>query len=116
MVDSRRLFGNAQEKQASAFLKQRGYRIIERQFTTKFGEIDLIAKDGDEIVFVEVKARRSKLFGFPEESVTKTKLEKIMRVAEIFLQLRHLEKTPHRIDVIAIEGAEIEHFIGVDPH
>ncbi|MBU1126415.1 MAG: YraN family protein [Patescibacteria group bacterium] len=103
MPDVRRLFGNRGEDRAAAFLKALGYKILARQFNTRFGEIDLIAQDGDEIVFVEVKARRSVDFGYPEESVTKKKLEKIERVGEWYLKQRNLEYAPFRIDVIAIE-------------
>lgn len=112
MVDVRRLFGNAAERRAAQFLRKQGMKILERQYTTKLGEIDLIAKDGDEIVFVEVKARRSGEFGHPEESVTPSKLEKISKVAQQYL-VRLPEDTPYRIDVVAIEGDEITHIQGV---
>ena len=69
-MDPRRLFGNKAEKLAERYLKKKGYKILDRQFVTRYGEIDLVAREGDEIVFVEVKARRSTAFGYPEESVT----------------------------------------------
>lgn len=101
MPHARRQFGNEAEKEAARFLKKAGMKILERQYRTRFGEIDLIAKDGDEIVFVEVKARKSAVFGYPEESVTARKLEKIARVGEHYLARKG--DVPHRIDVVAIE-------------
>ncbi len=115
MVDPRRIFGNAAEQDAAAFLKSQGMTILEAQYRNRFGEIDIIAKDGDEFVMVEVKARKDHEFGYPEESVTKSKLRKIAIVAEHYMASR-----PHiawRIDVIAIEydhtPPKITHIIGV---
>lgn len=102
---------------ATSYIKKKGWRILARQFSTRVGEIDLIAKDGDEIVFIEVKTRRTADFGHPEESVTGQKLEKIMKTGIIFLQQKKLENEKYRIDVIAIEGnigkEEIVHLQGV---
>ncbi|MCH8049350.1 YraN family protein [Patescibacteria group bacterium] len=103
MPDLRRVFGNKAEDLAAAFLKKKGLKILAQQYKTNIGEIDLVAKDGDEIVFVEVKARRSSHFGYPEESVTKSKLKKIVLVAEQYLREKKFERAPFRIDVIAIE-------------
>ena len=109
-MDPRRLFGNSAEKKAEQFLKQRGYAILARQFSTRYGEIDLVAQDGDEIVFIEVKARRSNTFGHPEESVTQQKLQKIAMAGEIFLQKKQLVHYTYRIEVIAIDPDEsIQH-------
>jgi len=102
-MDPRRKFGNKAEKLAARFLIKQGYKILERQYRTRAGEIDLIAKDVDEIVFVEVKARNSNQFGYPEESVTRDKLRKIQTTAELYLQKYKLENQPYRIEVIAIE-------------
>jgi putative endonuclease len=115
MVDPRRIFGNAAEQDAAAFLKSKGLIILEKQYRNRFGEIDIIARDDDEFVMVEVKARKDHEFGYPEESVTKSKLRKIAIVAE-----HYMESRPHvewRIDVIAIEydhtPPKITHIIGV---
>jgi putative endonuclease len=113
MVDARRLFGNSAERRAGQYLKKQGYKILAKQFTTKFGEIDLIARDGDEIVFVEVKARTSDRFGLPEESVTPKKLEKIALVGQEFLQRKRLHDAPFRIDVVAIDGEGLRHLKAV---
>ena len=100
---SKRLFGKQGENYACRLLQKSGYRIIERNFTSRFGEIDIIAQDKDTLVFVEVKTRWSRRFGLPQEAVTPQKLFRIKRTAEYF-SLRH----PHlpkklRIDVVAIE-------------
>ncbi len=115
MVDRRKIFGNAAEQDAAAFLKSKGLEILEKQYRNRFGEIDIIAKDGDEIVMVEVKARKDHGFGYPEESVTKSKLRKIAIVAEHYMSSH--PNIPWRIDVIAIEydhtPPKITHIVGV---
>ncbi|OGM75835.1 hypothetical protein A2210_02280 [Candidatus Woesebacteria bacterium RIFOXYA1_FULL_40_18] len=100
---SKRLFGNLGENYACRLLQKSGYRIIERNFTSRFGEIDIIALDKDTLVFVEVKTRWSRRFGLPQEAVTPQKLFRIKRTAEYF-SLRH-PRLPKklRIDVVAIE-------------
>ncbi len=102
---------------AAEYLKKQGYKILDRQFRTRFGEIDLVAMDGREIVFVEVKTRRSSVHGFPEEVVTETKLHRLETAAESYLKARALEGRPYRFDVVAILGegkdVDIEHMVGV---
>lgn len=103
MPDVRKIFGDSAEGLAAKFLQKKGLRILGRQYRTKLGEIDLIAKDGDEIVFVEVKARKSAAFGYPEESVTPAKLRKIANTAEMYMREKNFTGRPYRVDVIAIE-------------
>ena len=116
-MDLRRIFGNRAEDLAASFLKKKGYKILERQYKSKHGEIDLIAREGDEIVFVEVKARQTSEFGYPEESVTRSKLSKIAAVGDEYLKDQKLERALYRIDVVAIEfdqnPPKITHLIGV---
>ena len=113
-----RSLGNKGERIAADFLKKKDYQIIAKQYRTRVGEIDLVAKDGEEVVFVEVKTITTKSFGHPEESVTEKKLMHIARTAELFLKEHAWEEKPFRIDVIAIfldgESVEIEHFESVD--
>lgn len=117
MPDQRRIFGDNAEALAARCLEAKKMEILERQFRTRYGEIDLIALDGNEIVFVEVKARTTNDFGYPEESVTQSKLQKIMRCAEAYLRRQQWDDRAHRIDVIAIEYAtnppRITHLVGV---
>lgn len=117
MVDARRVFGDNAEALAARHLEASGMRMVARQFRTRYGEIDLIALDGDEVVFVEVKARTTNAFGYPEESVTKAKLRKVARCADMFLRAKRWEDRAYRIDVIAIEFVteppRITHLVGV---
>ncbi len=115
MVDKRRIFGNAAEHDAAAFLVGKGFEIVEQQWRNKFGEIDIIAKDGEEFVMVEVKARQNHEFGYPEEAVTKSKLRKIAIVGGMYME--DFPQDIWRIDVIAIEydqsPPKITHIVGV---
>ena len=87
---------------AVAHLKARGYKILDQNYRAARGEIDLVVKDGDFIVFVEVKTRRSLKFGTPQAAVTKQKQQQISKVALVYLQTHNLLDTPCRFDVIAI--------------
>jgi len=102
------------EELAVAFLLGKGYRIIERNFSCKGGEIDIIARDGKILVFVEVKARRSSSYGVPQLAVTSFKQRQIMTASLPWLSSHRSHDTPARYDVIAIilpDGGEpvIEH-------
>ena len=102
MPSPRSTLGPQGEAIAAAHLEARGMRIVGRNYHTRYGEVDLIAEDGDAIVFVEVKARRSSAFALPEESVTQRKRERLMKTAETYLQANGLEQRSWRIDVVAI--------------
>lgn len=91
--------GKLAEDFAAKALIKKGYQIIERNFSTRLGEIDIIAKDKNTLVFVEVKAKTGTYFGLPEEMVDKKKLNRIRFMAEVYLEGKNL---PGRIDVIAI--------------
>jgi putative endonuclease len=99
MKSNNKIIGQLTENMAAAYLAQNGMEIIEQNFSNKFGEIDIIAKDKDVLVFVEVKAKTGIEFGLPEEMITKGKLSKVRRMADLYLQ-NH--KLPCRIDVVAI--------------
>lgn len=109
-------FGQWGEKIASEFLEKKGFKIIERHFYFHHTEIDLIARDGDYLVFIEVKTRSSDDFGFPEEAITERKKAHLRRAAEGYLYLNRLDNIDCRFDVISIRFSrdgrpEIEHFI-----
>jgi putative endonuclease len=96
--------GNNGEKIAEKYLEEKGYEIIKRKFHFgKIGEIDLIAKDGDVIVFVEVKARKSAEFGSGLEAITPTKQKHLINVARGFLYVNKIENTYTRFDLISID-------------
>jgi len=100
-VGKTKLSGDIGEHIAEEILVVRGYTIVSKNFRSKFGEIDIIAKEGGELVFVEVKTRWSKKFGKPEEAVTKRKLDRIKRTIDYYFLLNTPEK--HRIEVVAIQ-------------
>ena len=89
------------EEKAARFLTERGYTILERNFHSRYGEIDLIAEDGEFLVFVEVKLRASTSHGLPEETVTPKKQEKLRLTAETYLQTHETDKQP-RFDVVSL--------------
>jgi putative endonuclease len=99
----RKNLGKLGESVAASLIKSQGYKILERNFQTRFGEVDIVALDGDTLVFVEVKTRWSKDFGLPEEAVTPRKLKYIERVAALFRAKNQQLPPGERIDVVAIE-------------
>ncbi|MDQ6891893.1 MAG: YraN family protein [Acidobacteriota bacterium] len=96
--------GQDWEDAAERLLRREGYRILERNYRTKVGEIDFIAFEGDVLCFIEVKARRGLGFGFPEEAVTPEKQRRIQRAAEWFLSRRAETRGHARFDVVSIVG------------
>jgi putative endonuclease len=93
--------GDKGEGLACNFLKKKGYRVILRNFKTSLGEIDIIAKDKDTLVFIEVKTRESLQYGQPFESVTRIKRKKIANVATLYL--KKLKEIPAcRFDIVSI--------------
>ena len=90
------------EALAAEFLQSQGMTILASQYKQSFGEIDLIAQDGDEVVFVEVKSRATRTYGYPEDSVTAQKIGHIVRVAQRYLLERKIDG-PWRIDVLSVE-------------
>lgn len=92
------------ENEAVRILKKHGYKIIERNFSTRFGEIDIIAKDKDYICFVEVRLRKRDNFGSPLETVDKNKQRRIIRAAKIYVSAHRLFDEPMRFDVVGINA------------
>ncbi len=103
------LLGVKGEILAKEYLVKNKYKILECNYTTEIGEIDIIAKQKNLIVFVEVKSRSSTKFGLPCESVTPHKQKKIRDVANIYLIKNKLINSPCRFDVIDILNNEITH-------
>jgi putative endonuclease len=112
----RGLLGRQGEKRAASFLKQNGIRVLAKGVANQFGEIDLVGLDGDTIVFVEVRTRRSLDAGHPAESVTPEKQGRLTRAALAFLKQNRLLDRRSRFDVIAIlwpagaKSPQIEHY------
>jgi putative endonuclease len=102
MLNQRQIFGEKGESIAVRYLKKKGYKILEKNYRTKLGEIDIIAKDKDTIVFVEVKSRRSWQFGNPKGAVTLAKQRKISKVALYYLKTNDRSNAKARFDVVTI--------------
>jgi len=103
------------EREAERFLKRLGLKLLERRFSTPVGEIDIIMRAGETLVFVEVKAQRDRRFKDPQEQVTPAKRRRLIKAARWFLERKHWLDRACRFDVVAVvlpaEGAaEIEHF------
>ena len=117
MKTRNRALGKRGEDIAARFLSRKGYRIATRNVRTFVGEIDIIAIKGSSIIFVEVKTRRSLMFGPPYLSVTKKKERKLIHCAMCYLKMKGLSEKPSQIDIVSIEldGSSgkinaIEHF------
>ncbi|MCK4333699.1 YraN family protein [candidate division WOR-3 bacterium] len=112
---NRQSLGRKGEEAVERFLTKQGYRILARNFHTRWGELDIVAQDGAEVVFVEVKTRTSSDFVRPEEAVNFKKQDHLRKAAEIWLAKNYLlEPPPCRFDVVAViikkdNEHEIEH-------
>ena len=101
--------GAEAEKRAADFLIGQGYTIVRRNFRGGGSEIDIIAMDGDIVVFVEVRSRRSGAWAGPEESVDEAKQRRLWKTAEFYLAEVAEKEMPARFDVVAIEGETVRH-------
>ena len=111
MLNSRQQFGKDSEQYAAQYLKKQGYKILETNYKTKSGEIDIIAKHRGELVFVEVKARHSNRYGNPKYAITPKKQAKIASVALNYLKATKQMNKRARFDVVVImkkDRTEIE--------
>ncbi len=105
MVKSKRTIGQNAERQAEIFLQRRGLKLLERNYRSRFGEIDLIMRERDALIFVEVRSRQLNNFGTPAITITYQKQQKLLKTAQIYLQRHDLgEKISCRFDVIEILG------------
>jgi putative endonuclease len=103
MKDTKKItIGKEGEKIAAAFLKKNGYRIIEINFRCPIGEIDIVAKEKNDLFFVEVKTRKSLDLGYPEQAVGIRKQKKMSQLALWYMQKRKIADTNARFDVVAI--------------
>jgi putative endonuclease len=99
--------GAANEDVAETYLRRRGYRIVERNFKTKIGELDLVARDGDVLCFVEVRSRASARFGDAIETVDHFKRARVARMAQVYIAWRQPAFDRARFDVLGITGERI---------
>jgi putative endonuclease len=98
--------GAAGEDAAARFLKREGYRIVERNYTCPPGEVDIVAREGSCLCFVEVKARSGPGYGSPLEAVTKHKQRQIIRAAQHYLVTQRVPECDCRFDVVSVERSE----------
>lgn len=102
MTDSRKKLGQWGEGLAAQYLEAKGYEVLERNWRTARGEIDLVVQRGQELIFVEVKTRRGRVMGTPEEGITRRKADKLLMLAQQYLSEKDLE-ADWRIDLVAVE-------------
>jgi Predicted endonuclease distantly related to archaeal Holliday junction resolvase len=103
MTRGNKILGRKGEDAAANHLTGKGYKILERNVRTPVGELDLVAQAGEFLIFVEVKARRGRSHGLPEEAITPRKKKHLLESAQHYLQATGRTDQPWRIDVLAIE-------------
>ena len=108
MTDARRAFGQAGEDRAAAWYRAHGYSVLARNWRCREGELDLVARRGRVLVFVEVKARRTDRFGTPAEAVTPTKQRRLRALACRYLEATELRPEGLRFDVVSILADRLE--------
>jgi len=101
-MDNRRSLGDRGEELAAAFLKKQGYKILERNYRTPLGEIDLIARHLGALVFIEVKTRSGGRFGAGQEAVHSGKQARLRKLADYYLKKKRLGEVTVRFDVVGI--------------
>lgn len=115
---SGKALGKRGEKAAERYLRKKGYRIIDRRWTCRYGELDLVTQQGDEVIFVEVKTRSSEDFGGAIAAVGHTKVRRLRAAAYSYLNAKGQQEKDFRIDVVAVTvtapgRARLEHLVGV---
>ncbi len=106
ILNPRKLFGQAGESAAEEYLRRKGYRIVARNLRSHLGELDLVAEDGQVLVFVEVKARRTDAFGGAIHAVHHRKQEKLIQLAAQYLARHHIKDRLCRFDVVLLQGPD----------
>ncbi len=96
------MLGSWGERLAGRFLQDNGYQILTTNYRCRYGEVDIVALDGEELVFVEVRTRRSGSFGAPEESLSRAKLRRLFAASQLYLQEGGKEDAPWRVDLVSI--------------
>ncbi len=106
---NRKEIGFLNEKKAQQIIQEKGYEILDTNFSCPYGEIDIICRDGDCIVFIEVRSKKNPNFGLPEETVTPVKQKKIVKTAQYYLSINNVDFEQVRFDVVSILGNKIKH-------
>ncbi len=105
---NRRTIGNEYERRAGAYLETQGYEILEYNVFSRSGELDIVARQGEYLVFVEVKYRKDTNKGYPLEAISFSKQKSISKCALYYMRKHHLMDMPIRFDVVGILGDEIQ--------
>lgn len=110
--------GKIGEDRAEKYLAEKDYIILTRNYHSRFGEIDIVARDKDTTVFIEVKTRTQKMFGTPLEAITPSKLRKLIKTSQFYLSQNNLHTRPYRFDAIEIifgstEKPIINHIVNI---
>ena len=108
MTFQKKELGAKGEEIAVRYLKSRGYRILERNYRIRLGEIDIIAEQGADLVFIEVKTRSDTLFGSPFDSVTVPKQRQLSKVALEYISKHGCHNHPARFDVVSVQLKEVQ--------
>jgi putative endonuclease len=116
MTMERQVLGKTGETLAAEELERRGYAILDQRYRTRHGEIDIIARDGETIVFVEVKVRQTSDKGTAAEAVAPAKQRRLVSMAVDYLARHGLHESPCRFDVVAIDGTGDGQRLVVYPH
>ncbi len=98
--------GNYGETLACDYLKKLGYKVLERNYRIRGGEIDIVARDGENLVFIEVKARWSHEYGLPVESITSWKIKALLKTALFYVLKIKWGDRPYRLDVVSVDFTE----------
>ncbi len=101
--------GGEAESTACRYLERKGYAILARNFRTRLGELDIVARKDGVSVFVEVKYRRDSSRGLGVEAVSQAKRQRVIRAAQLYAAAHRLTESPLRFDVIAIDGGSVRH-------
>jgi len=109
---NRRGYGSEGEYVVHDYLTGQGYRVLDMNYRRGPGEIDVIARKGDTVAFVEVKRRGSNRYGRPAEAVTPQKRQRIVRTAQLYLHEKHLEDVSARFDIVELTPGQINHIEG----
>ena len=107
---NKRETGTKYEQMACDYLEEEGLRVVETNYRTPLGEIDIIARDGNTLVFIEVKYRQNRNFGGAEHAIPRKKQLTIIRVAKMYIKMHRLPLSGfYRFDAVLIDGEEIQH-------
>lgn len=108
---NRRKQGHAAEQAAVALLRSKRYQILATNYSCRQGELDIVARDGDELVFVEVRSRSSARYGDALAAIGPRKQQQVARVAQAYISRERPRFASSRFDVVAVTGPEIEHLV-----